>query len=300
MPQEKEWIAYVNGQYIPQSRAKVSIFDHGFLWGDGIYDTICTFNGYIMELERHLDRLFRSLQAFDLEPPLSREDCRKIIMKVAETNGAKNQYIKIIITSGIGPTPVMDRANCKPTVVVFSRPFFLMVDSADDKGKGIRTMITSIRRIPSQCLDPRAKNLNYANLVLAEREARRYGVDMAIMLDINGFVNEAPGYNIFIVRNNRVYTPPPENILLGVTRETIFDICKNEGIDIYETRLIPNDLYTADEVFLSSSIEGITPVAEIDGRTIGSVKSGPISRRLAQRYHEWATSGIHGTPFQTK
>jgi branched-chain amino acid aminotransferase len=299
MGQEKEWIAYVNGSYVPQSQARVSIFDHGFLWGDGVYDTICTFNGYIMELERHLDRLYRSVKAFDLVLPLTRQECRQIIVRIAETNGAPNQYIKIIVTSGVGPTPVMDRSNCQPTVVVFSRPFFFMVDSADDKAKGIRTMITSIRRIPPQCLDPRAKNLNYANLVLAEREARRYGVDMAIMLDMNGFVNEAPGYNIFVVREGRVYTPPTENILPGVTRATIFDICEEKGIGIHETRLIPNDLYTADEVFLTSSIEGVTPVAEIDGRIIGSGESGPISRDLALAYREWATGGTHGTPFKT-
>ena len=300
MMQEKEWIAYVNGEYVPQSEAKVSIFDHGFIWGDGVYDALCTFNSYIMELDRHVDRLFRSIQSFDIDMPLSKEDCKKIIIKVVETNGAKNQYIKIIVTSGVGPLPVMDRRDCKTTVVVFSRPFFFLVDREKELEKGIKTIITSLRRIPAQCLDPKAKNLNYANFVLAEREARRLGADMAIMLDIHGFVNEAPGYNIFAVRQGKIYTPPGENILMGITRETLLDICNEEGLEVIEARLIPYDLYTADEVFMSCSASGVTAIAEVDGRTIGTGKPGPITRRLSQTYLDWAKNGIHGTPFKAK
>lgn len=300
MTQEKGWIAYVNGQYVPQSEARVSIFDHGFLWGDGVYDAICTFNGYIMELDRHIDRLFRSIQSFDIDMPLSKEECKKIIIKVAETNGEKDQYIKIIVTSGVGPRPVMDRTGCETTVVVFSRPFFFLVDRDKEREKGIKTIITSIRRIPAQCLDPKAKNLNYANFVLAEREARCVGVDMAIMLDIHGFVNEAPGYNVFIVRQSEIYTPPPENILMGVTRATLLDICKKEGIKVIEARLIPHDLYTADEVFMSCSAGGATAVVEVDGRTIASGKPGPVTRRLGEIYLDWAENGVHGTPFKAE
>jgi len=299
MMQEKEWIAYVNGEYVPQSEAKVSIFDHGFIWGDGVYDALCTFNGYIMELDRHVDRLFRSIQAFDINMPLSKEECKEIIIKVVETNGGKDQYVKTIVTSGVGPLPVMDRRDCKTTVVVFSRPFFFLVDRDKEREKGIKTIITSLRRIPAQCLDPKSKNLNYANLVLAEREARRVGADMAIMLDIHGFVNEAPGFNVFIVRQGKIYTPPSGNILMGIGRATVFDICEKEGLEVIEDQLIPYDLYTADEVFLSSSI-GVTAVAEVDGRTIGTGKPGPITRRLGKIYLDWAKKGIHGTAFKTK
>jgi branched-chain amino acid aminotransferase len=296
--QEKEWVAYVNGEYLPQSEAKISIFDHGFLWGDGVYDTMITFNGYIFKMDEHIDRLFRSIHAFDIDMPLSKEKCKEIILKTAQTNGEKNQYIKIIVTSGVGPRPVMDRRDCKPSVVVFSRPFFFLIDRDKELETGIKTIITSLRRIPAQCLDPKSKNLNYANLVLAEHEARRGGADMAIMCDIHGFVNEAPGFNVFIVRRGRISTPPSENILMGVGRETVFEIAEKEKLELIEERLIPYDLYTADEVFLSSSI-GITAVAEVDGRVISSGKPGPVTRRLSKLYLEMAESGIHGTPFAT-
>ncbi|MFC1931080.1 branched-chain-amino-acid transaminase [Chloroflexota bacterium] len=300
MVAEKEWIAYVNGEYLPQSQAKVSIFDHGFLWGDGVYDALCVFNGYIMELDRHVDRLFRSIQSFHLDMPLSKEKCKEAIIKVAETNGDKSQYIKIIVTSGVGPHPVMNRKDCKTTVVIFSRPFFFLVSREDEYEKGIKTIITSLRRIPAQCLDPKAKNLNYANFVLAEHEAQTVGMDMAIMLDIHGFVNEGPGYNIFVVRQGRISTPPSGNILMGVTRETIFDICKEEGIEIVEEQLVTYDLYTADEIFMSNSISGVTVVVEVDGRTIASGKPGPVTQRLRKVYLDWAEKGVHGTLLKTK
>jgi branched-chain amino acid aminotransferase len=298
--QQKDWIAYVNGKYLPQSQAKVSIFDHGFLWGDGVYDALCTFNGYIMELDRHIDRLFRSIQSFHLDMPLSKEECKKIIVKIAEANGDKYQYIKIIVTSGLGPNPVMNRQGCKTTVVVFSRPMFFLVGRESEYEKGMKTIITSLRRIPAQCLDPKAKNLNYANFVLAEHEARSVGADTGIMLDTQGFINEGPGFNIFVVKQGKTYTPPSGNILMGVTRETVFDICQKEGINIIEERLIPYDLYTADEVFVSNSISGVAAVAEVDGRKIGSGKPGPITEKLSRIYLEWAESGAHGTPFKTK
>jgi len=300
MPQKKEWIAYVNGEYVPQSEAKVSVFDHGFLWGDGVYDALCTFNGYIFKLDEHIDRLFRSILAFDIDMPLTKKQCRDIILKVTETNGDKNQYVKIIVSSGVGPLPVMDRADCRTTVVVFSRPFFFLVDQDKEHEKGIKTMITSLRRIPAQCLDPKSKNLNYANLVLAEREARKAGADMAIMLDIYGFVNECPGYNVFVVNDGKISTPPSGNILMGVTRETVFQMAEAEKIEIVEKSLIPYDLYTADEVFLSCSAGGVTAVAEVDGRKVGTGKPGPVTKRLNKLYLKWALNGVHGTPFKTK
>ncbi len=300
MSQNKEWIAYVNGEYVPQSQAKVSIFDHGFIWADGVYDTLVAMNGYIFKMDEHLGRLFRSIQSFGLDMPLDKKQCQDIIVKVCEENGAKDQYIKIIVSSGVGPTPVMDRKSCKPTVVVFSRPVFYLVDKEKEGEKGIKTAITSIRRIPAQCLDPKAKNLNYGNFVLAEREARQLGADMAIMCDIHGFVNESPGYNIFIAVSGNLYTPPPENILIGVTRDTIFEICQKENISLFEKRLIPYDLYNADEVFLSCSLGGTAAVAEVDGRVIKDGKPGLLTKRLKKVYDSWVLKGVHGTPFKFK
>ena len=299
MTPEKEWIAYVNGEYVPQSEAKLSIFDHGILYGDGVYDTYCAWNGYIFKLEEHIDRLFKSIHAFQIDMPLSREELKSITVKVVETNGAKNQYIKCLVTRGVGPRPLLAPVDCKTSVVVFSRPYMWMTEHGEQV-KSEKARITNIRRIPAQCLDPKAKNLNYANFVLAKMEAMNAGADEAIMLDIHGFVNEAPGYNIFVVKQGKLYTPPAENILMGVTRETVFEIGENEGIEVIEARMIPYDLYTADELFLSSTAGGIIPIVEVDGRTISSGTPGPITQRVSKLYFEMLEKGVHGTPFAAR
>lgn len=298
MTSEKEWIAYVNGEYVPQSEAKLSIFDHGILYGDGVYDTYCAWNGYIFKLDEHIDRLYKSIHAFQIDMPLSREDLKKITIKVVETNGDKNQYIKCLVTRGVGPRPLLTPEGCKTSVVVFSRPYMWMTKPGEEE-KSETARITSIRRIPPQCLDPKAKNLNYANFVLAKMEAMNAGADEAIMLDIHGFVNESPGYNIFVVKQGKLYTPPPENILMGVTRETVFEIAETEGLALREERMIPYDLYNADEVFLSSTAGGVIPIVEIDGRIISSGKPGPITKKIKNIYFKMMENGVHGTPFIT-
>lgn len=296
---EKEWIAYVNGEYVPQSEAKLSVFDHGILYGDGVFDTWCAWNGYIFEMDGHLDRLYRSIHSFQIDMPLGKEALKKIIIKVVETNGAKNQYIKCLVTRGVGPRPLLSPVGCQASVVVFSRPYLSLVEP----GKGakvVKARITSLRRTPPQCLDPKAKNLNYANLVLAKMEAMNTGADEAIMLDIDGFVNEGPGYNIFSVMQGKLYTPPAENILVGITMKAVFEIAEQEGIEMIEARLVPYDLYNAAELFLASTAGGIIPVGEVDGRSISSGKPGPITTRVRQRYFEMLEKGVHGTPFVTK
>ena len=299
MMAKEEWIAYVNGEYVPQSEAKLSIFDHGVLYGDVVFDTWCTWNGYIFKLDQHVDRLFRSIHAFQIDMPLSKEELKSVIIKVVETNGDKNQYIKCLITRGVGPRPLLSPVGCKTSVVVFSRPYFSVIEASKEE-RVIRVRITSIRRTPPQCLDPKAKNLNYANLVLAKIEALNAGADEAILLDIQGFVNEAPGYNVFVVRQGKIYTPPANNILVGVTRETIFEIAEKDGLEVIEDQLIPYDLYTADELFLASTAGGIVPIEEVDGRRISSGKPGPVTQRVSELYLEMLEKGGHGTPFKTK
>ncbi|MFC1931082.1 branched-chain-amino-acid transaminase [Chloroflexota bacterium] len=299
MAQGKEWIAYVNGEYVPQSEAKLSIFDHGVLYGDGVFDSWCAWNGYLFMMDEHIDRLYRSIHFFQIDMPLSKEELKKIVIKVVETNGEKNQYIKCMVTRGVGPRPLLSPIGCKTSVVVFSRPYQWLTEPGQEE-KTVKAKITSIRRTPPQCLDPKAKNLNYANLVLAKMEALNTGADEAIMLDINGFVNEGPGYNLFVVKQGKIYTPPTENVLVGITLEAVFDIAKREDLEVTETRLIPYDIYTADEVFFTSTAGGIIPVVEVDGRTISSGKPGPISKRLSNIYFEMLEKGVCGTPFKTK
>jgi len=295
---DKEWTVYVNGEFVPSGQAKLSVFDHGILYGDGVYDTLCAWNGFIFKLNPHIDRLFRSLHAFKIEMPLSKGELKNIILRVVEENADRNQYIKILVTRGVGPKPLLAPVGCKTSTVVFSAPYQWLIDPAKHE-EGVKARITNLRRIPAQSLDPKAKNLNYANFVLAKMEALNAGADEAIMLDIHGFVNESPGYNIFIVKEGQLYTPTTENILMGVTRDTVFEIAKQEGIELIEARLIPYDLYNADEVFLSSTAGGIVPVIDIDARAVGAGKPGPLTEKFARFYFDMLEKGIHGTPFRS-
>jgi branched-chain amino acid aminotransferase len=299
MTEEHEWIAYVNGEYVAQAEARLSIFDHVVLYGDGVYDTMCAWNGYIFKMKEHIDRLFRSIHVFQISMPLGRGELEDVILKVVETNSEKNQYIKVLVTRGVGPKPLLTPVGCKTSVVVFSRPYMWLAERGEGE-KAEKARITNIRRIPAQCLDPKAKNINYANFVLAKMEALNSGADEAIMLDVHGFVNEAPGYNIFVVKEDKLHTPPAENILVGVTRETVFEIAQTEKMPIIEERMIPYDLYNADEVFLSSTAGGIIPIVEIDGRRISSGKPGRITHMFKNLYFEMLEKGIHGTPFASK
>ena len=299
MTTESDWIAYVNGEYVKQSEAKISIFDHVVLYGDGVFDTWTSKNGYIFHFERHTDRLFRSAHAFMIDVPVSKEELKKIIIKVCEMNGAPDQYIKVLVTRGVGARPLLSPAGCKPGLIVFTRPPLSSVDPGRED-KEVRAMIVSVRRTPPQCLDPKIKNLNYANNVMAKIQAMQAGMDEAIFLDIEGYVNEATAYSIFIAREGVLYTPTADSILESVTRETVFEMAKQEGIRVVERRLTPSDLYTAEELFFAATAGGIVPISSVDGRKIANGKPGPISRKLSQIYGDMMAKGIHGTPYKVK
>jgi branched-chain amino acid aminotransferase len=175
-----------------------------------------------------------------------------------------------------------------------------MLSSVDPEreGKKIRAKITSIRRTPPQCLDPKVKNLNYANQVLAKIEVINAGADEAIFLDLEGYINEATAYSIFMVKDSRLYTPSAENILNSITRDTVFEIAGEQGIGVKEGRFVPYDLYTADEVFFAATAGGIIPIAEVDGRQVGEGKLGPVTKRVTKAYWDMLETGVHGTPYK--
>lgn len=298
MMQETEWIAYVNGEYVLQREAKLSIFDHGVLYGDGVFDAFCAWNGQIFKIDQHIDRLFRSLNVFQIDMPLSKEDLKKIVVEVVQRNREKNQYIKCIVTRGVGPRPLLSPAGCKTSVVVFSRPYLWLSASGSALEKGVKARISNMRAIPAQCMDHKSKNLNYAHFVLIKMEALSAGADEAIILDIDGFVNEGPGYNIFVINQGKLFTPSSsEGLLAGITRETVFEIAEQEGMEVIENRISPYDVFNADEVFFSSTAGAIIPVVEVDGRKIASGTPGPITKRIYELYFEMLDKGVHGTPF---
>jgi branched-chain amino acid aminotransferase len=293
---DNELQVYVNGNFVPESEAKISVFDHGLLYGDGVYDTLCGWNGYIFRLEQHIDRLYQSAHAVKIEIPISKSQMTNETIETARRTGEKNLYLKIYVTRGVGPQPLLDPRNCEPTVVIFGRPYLWLIDPKKHE-HGLTAKITNIRRTPDQCIDGKIKNLNYLNIVLAKMEAIESGMDEAIMPGLDGSILEGPGYNVFIIKNGAVITPPPGNILMGITRATCLDIAREIGLETRETPLSAYDLYNADEVFLSSTAGGVVGIREIDGRRVGAGEPGPITKKIYNTYFKWLESGKDGTKF---
>lgn len=289
-----EPVIYVNGNFVPEAEARISVMDHAVLYGDGVFDTVVAWNGNIFKLDAHIERFFRSMQAIALDSPVSRDELRAIVIDSVRRNALPNAYIKWIMTRGHNGTPLMDPAGCVPNLIVITRPYIHRF--ADGRAeRGIRVKTAAIRRPPGQVLDAHVKSLNYLNLILAKIEAKAAGVDEALLLDIQGRVCEAPGYNVFIARGGGLLTPD-HDILVGITRETVMELAAEHAIGVTACDLELYDAYTADEIFFCSTAGGLIPVTEIDGRRIGDGAPGPMFQTLARAYRDMLASGRHGTP----
>ncbi len=288
-----EPIVYVNGSFLPQSHATISVFDHAVLYGDGVFDTSCAWNGYIFMLDAHLDRLYRSIHAAKLAIGVSKDELKTLIVETVRRNGLINAYIKVVVSRGVSPEPLLDPRNCIPGLIIFARPYLSLVDP-QKAARGLATKITSVRRIPPECLDPKIKSLNYLNLIMAKLEAIESGCDDAIMLDTQGYVSEGPGYNIFAVVGGAL-TTPSRSILEGITRTAVFLLAERLGLRITEGFYTSYDLYTAEEVFFCSTAGGIIPITSIDGRVIGSGEAGAITIKIRNAYRALLESGERGT-----
>jgi branched-chain amino acid aminotransferase len=287
-------IAYVNGEYVPKDQARISIFDYGFLRGDAVFDTTSAWNGRIFKLSAHLDRLELSLRAARIPCPLPLEELRGVILETARRSGLRNAYIQTIVTRGEPPLGVRDLTQCRPGLIVFVVPYVWIL-SPEQIRSGGRAMIASTRALPVQCLDPKIKSLSRLHFNLAVLQGKAAGMDVAIMLDLDGRVTEGPGFNVFVARGGELFSPP-EGILMGITRQTVFELAAEHGIPAREAQLTAYDLYAADEVFLTSTAGGIMPLVEIDGRPIGEGKPGPVSQRIHGLYWALRESGRAGTP----
>jgi branched-chain amino acid aminotransferase len=285
-------VVYMNGEYVPKDEARISVFDFGFLRGDAVFDTTSAWNGFVFKLDEHLDRLELSLRAARIALPLPREELRSVLIETTRRCGLRNAYIQTIVTRGEPPPGVRDLTQCTPRVVVFAVPYVFILKP--EQGGG-RAMIVSTRALPVQCLDPKIKSLSRQHLDLASLQGKSAGVDVAIMLDLDGHVTEGPGFNVFVVKRGALYSPP-DGILMGITRQTVFELAAENGIVAREAQLTAYDLYAADEVFITSTAGGIMPLVEIDGRAIGDGKPGPLSQRVHGLYWTMRESGRHGTP----
>jgi len=280
---------YMSGKLVDEKDAKVSVFDHGLLYGDGVFEGIRTYNGKVFMLEAHIDRLFRSAKAIDLKIPMSRKEICKAVVETCKANRTYNGYVRLVVTRGVG-TLGLNPYNCKkPQVIIIAASIQLYPEKLYKEGMAIITVGTV--RNHTEAINPGIKSLNYLNNILAKIEAINGGVMEAIMLNTHGYVCEATGDNIFAVRGNMLMTPPSSaGILEGITRNIVMELASKNGMQVVETNMSRYDLYTADEVFLTGTAAEIVPVVEIDKRTIGKGKPGPVTLRLSEDFHVFARS----------
>ena len=279
-----ELLVYVDGKFVPRSEAKVSIFDHGFLYGDGVFEGIRAYNGKIFKLKEHIDRLYDSARAIALEIPISKVEFMEIIMETLRVNKLRDAYIRPIVTRGIGDLGLDPRKCRKPTIIVIAQPWEKLY--GDLYERGIKAVTVTVRRNAIDSLPPNIKSMNYLNNILAKIEANAKGGDEAIFLDQNGYVSEGSGDNIFVVKNGIIMTPPTVNNLKGITRDVVIDIIQRLRIPFREMNLSIYDLYTADEVFVTGTAAEVCPIVWIDGRVIGDGKPGEITKILMREFRK--------------
>jgi branched-chain amino acid aminotransferase len=276
---------YINGTLFDKEDAKISVYDHGLLYGDGVFEGIRSYAGKVFRMAEHLDRLWNSAKAIWLQIPLSKQDMAKAIEDTLAANGIKDGYIRVVVTRGVG-TLGLDPNHCKtPQVIIITDYISLYPEELYQKGLELVTVST--QRTHPAALSPRVKSLNYLNNILAKIEGLQAGCIEALMLNHKGEVAECTGDNIFLVRAGRILTPPNEaGILEGITRQAVIDIARGIGKEVAETPLTKHDVYIADECFLTGTAAEVVPVVKVDCRTIGTGAPGPITRDLSARFHE--------------
>jgi branched-chain amino acid aminotransferase len=285
-------IIYIDGQYLPDEKARISVFDHGFLYGDGVFEGIRAYNGRIFRLQEHLDRLYDSAKTIDLAVPITKEEMTEVIRETLRKNKLKDGYIRPIVTRGVGDLGLDPRKCPKPTIIVIAKEWGAMYGGLYENG--LKAITVAIRRNPAEALPPNVKSLNYLNNIFAKIEANYKGGDEAIFFDTNGYVSEGSGDNLYVVKNGEILTPPTLNNLRGITRMVLLEIAASLGITVKEQNLGFYDLYSADEVICTGTAAEVAPIVWIDGRTIGSGKPGPIAKQLMSAFK--AVTEKEGTP----
>ncbi len=285
-------IIYIDGKFLPREEARISVFDHGFLYGDGVFEGIRAYNGKVFRLREHLDRMFDSARTIDLTVPVSKEEMGEIILETLRRNNLKNGYIRPIVSRGVGDLGLDPRKCPMASVIVIAVEWGAMYGDLYDKG--LKAITVSVRRNPADALPPNVKSLNYLNNILAKIEANYKGGDEAIFFDTNGYIAEGSGDNIFIVKNGVIYTPPTLNNLRGVTRAVVLEIAASHGFALVEQNLGYYDMYSADEVFVTGTAAEVGPIVLIDGRVIGSGRPGPVTRQLMAAFK--TVTETEGTP----
>ncbi|HZR06682.1 MAG TPA: branched-chain-amino-acid transaminase [Candidatus Udaeobacter sp.] len=281
----KEAKIYIDGKFYPEAEAKISVFDHGLLYGDGIFEGIRFYNGRVFRLEEHLHRLWDSARSICLEVPMTMQDMTEAVLETIRQNNLRDGYIRLLVTRGIGNLG-LNPTQCKsPSVIIIAATIALYHEDFYRKGLTIVTCAT--RRSNAAALNPAVKSLNYLNNVMARIEANLAGADEALMLNDAGNVAECTADNVFIVKHGQVFTPPvAAGALRGITRSVVFEIAAELGVKVRETDITRHDVFVADECFLSGTAAEIVPVVKADGRSIGNGKPGPITARIIARFRQ--------------
>jgi branched-chain amino acid aminotransferase len=277
---------YMNGKFYEKNEAKISVFDHGLLYGDGVFEGIRSYNRLVFKLKEHIDRLFESAHTIMLEVPLNKEELINAVIKTLKENNLSDAYIRLVVTRGEGDLG-LDPRKCKgnATIIIIADRIALYPAELYKKGMDIITVPTL--RNPPEALNPQIKSLNYLNNILAKIEAVNSGHEEAIMMDSLGYVAECTGDNIFIVKNGHLFTPPQcMGTLRGITRDTVLEIARKDKIVVHEHVLTRHELYNSDECFLTGTAAEIIPVVRVDGRTIGTGEPGELTSQLMKKFHE--------------
>jgi branched-chain amino acid aminotransferase len=276
---------YINGKLYDKADAKVSVYDHGLLYGDGVFEGIRVYEGKVFRLREHVDRFFDSARAIKLEIPLSREQMAEAITSTVQANAKRNGYIRAVVTRGAGYLGLDPRKTTDPQVIIIVDDISMYPPELYENGMEIVT-VSTIRNHPN-AVNPRIKSLNYLNNILAKIEAIQSGCLEALMLNHKGEVAECTGDNIFVVKRGVLKTPSVDaGILEGVTRNAVMELARAANIPVQETTLTRHDVYTADECFLTGTAAEVIPVVKCDGRPIGPGKPGPITKQLRDRFHQ--------------
>ena len=284
---------YIDGKYYDERNARVSVFDHGLLYGDGIFEGIRAYNGRVFKLKEHIDRLFCSAKAILLNLPMSHEDIMTAVVETCRRNKIRDGYIRLVVTRGIG-TLGLNPNRCKnPSVIIIAGKIQLYPQEFYQRGMEIVTVPTT-RNLHS-ALNPAIKSLNYLNNVLARIEANIAGCEEAILLNAEGFVCECTGDNVFIIKERHLFTPPlSAGALYGITRRVVMEMAEESGLTVSEPNLTRYDLFNADECFLTGTGAELVPIVKIDGRVIGEGKRGLVTEKLMTQYR--ALTKVSGEP----
>jgi len=292
LPQEN--VIYIDGKFYPKSEAKISVYDHGFLYGDGVFEGIRVYDGYVFKLEEHLTRLYNSAKSITLRIPLSKDELRGVVLEAVRKNGFKDAYIRLVVSRGFGDLGLNPVKCPKASIIV-------IVDYLPPLYEGINAtaIVAATRRNNADALDPQIKSLNYLNNILAKMEANRAGVDEAIMLNQRGTVCEGTSDNLFIVKNGVIITPPlSDGALDGITRDTVLELARELKIPVQERSMTVHEVMSADEAFLTGTAAEIGPLVEVNGQKIGTGEPGPIWRILATAFKKLRKTGTpaYGDP----